>query len=51
MGPKKERTARLSWAGLLRSTLALAVFACPWCGGRRQVLAYLRCAPFWSTWN
>ncbi|EPX61523.1 ATP-dependent helicase HrpA [Cystobacter fuscus DSM 2262] len=39
--PKKERTPRLDWAGLLRRTFALDVFACASCGGRRQVLAYL----------
>ncbi|WNG44525.1 ATP-dependent helicase HrpA [Archangium minus] len=41
MEPKKERTPRLDWAGLLRRTFALDVFACSRCGGRRQVLAYL----------
>src|SRR5688500_4095948 len=39
--PKKERTPRLDWAGLLRKSLALDVFVCGRCGGRRQVLAYL----------
>jgi hypothetical protein len=36
---KKERTPRLDWAGLLRKSFALDVFACGRCGGRRQVLA------------
>jgi len=36
-----ERTPRLDWAGLLRRTFALDVFACVRCGGRRRVLAYL----------
>ena len=45
--PKKERTPRVDWAGLLRRTFALDVFACVRCGGRRQVLAYLR-APRWG---
>ena len=39
--PKKERTPRLSWAGLLRRTFALDVFACAGCGGKRRLLAYL----------
>jgi hypothetical protein len=38
---KKERTPRLDWAGLLRRTFALDVFACVKCGGRRRVLSYL----------
>ena len=37
----KERTPRLGWAGLLRRTFALAVFAYSRCAGRRRVLAYL----------
>jgi hypothetical protein len=37
----KERTPRLDWAGLLRRTFALDVFACSRCAGRRRVLAYL----------
>jgi hypothetical protein len=37
---KKERTPRLSWAGLPRRTFALDVLACAGCGGRRRVLAY-----------
>jgi hypothetical protein len=37
----KERTPRLDWAGLLRRTFALDVFACSRCAGRRKVLAYL----------
>ncbi|WP_245768692.1 transposase [Stigmatella aurantiaca] len=32
--PRKERTPRLDWAGLLRRTFALEVFACLRCGGR-----------------
>ncbi len=36
--PKKDRTSRLDWAGLLRHTFALDVFACLRCGGRRRVL-------------
>ncbi|TNV61336.1 ATP-dependent helicase HrpA [Corallococcus exiguus] len=36
-----ERTPRLDWAGLLRRTFALDVFACSRCGGRRRALAYL----------
>jgi hypothetical protein len=39
--PTQERTPRLDWAGLLRSSFALDVFACGRCGGRRRVLAYL----------
>jgi len=39
--PKKECTPRLDWAGLLRRTFALDVWACVRCGGRRRVLAYL----------
>ena len=39
--PTKERTPRLDWAGLLRRTFALDVFACVRCGGRRRVLAYV----------
>ena len=41
MEAKKERTPRVDWAGLLRRTFALNVFACSRCGGRRRVLAYL----------
>jgi hypothetical protein len=37
--PKKERTPRLDWAGLLRRTFVLDIFACGGCGGRRRVLA------------
>ncbi|MFY0570051.1 transposase [Archangium lansingense] len=40
--PKKERTPRLDQAGLLRRTFALDVFSCVRCGGRRQMLAYLK---------
>ena len=36
--PRKERTPRLDWAGLLRRTFALDVFACLRCGGRRSVV-------------
>ncbi|WP_395844964.1 transposase [Archangium violaceum] len=32
--PKKERTPRLSWAGLLRRMFVLDVLACAGCGGR-----------------
>ncbi|WP_245769058.1 transposase [Stigmatella aurantiaca] len=32
--PRKERTPRLDWAGLLKRTFALDVFACLRCGGR-----------------
>jgi hypothetical protein len=32
--PRKERTPRLDWAGLLRRTFALEVLACLRCGGR-----------------
>ncbi|MCP3166846.1 hypothetical protein [Myxococcus qinghaiensis] len=39
--PKKECTPRLDWAGLLRRTFALDVWACVRCGGRPPVLAYL----------
>lgn len=39
--PKKERTPRRDWAGLLRRTFALDGFACARCGGRRRVLASL----------
>ncbi|WP_227027145.1 transposase [Corallococcus soli] len=39
--PTQERTPRLDWAGLLRRSFALDVFACGRCGGRRRVLAYL----------
>jgi hypothetical protein len=34
--PRKERTRRLDWAGLLRRTFALDVFACLRCGGRLE---------------
>jgi len=37
---KKERTARLDWAGLLRRNFALDVFAYGRCGGRLRVLTY-----------
>ena len=40
--PRKEGTPRLDWAGLLRRTFALDVFACLRCGGRRRVLAYVK---------
>jgi hypothetical protein len=40
--PRKERTPRLDWAGLLKRTFALEVFACLRCGGRRRVLAYVK---------
>ena len=40
--PRKERTPRLDWAGLLRRSFALDVFACGRCGGRRRVLAYVK---------
>ncbi len=36
---KSERTPQLDWAELLRRTLVLDVFTCPWYGGRQQVLA------------
>ncbi len=32
--PRKERTPRLDWSGLLRRTFALDVLACLRCGGR-----------------
>jgi hypothetical protein len=38
--PKKERTPRLDWAGLLRSSFALDVFAYPKCGDSKWVLPY-----------
>ncbi|WP_239470505.1 transposase [Archangium violaceum] len=38
---RKERPARVNWAGLLRRTFVLDVFACVRCGGRRRVLAYV----------
>jgi hypothetical protein len=34
---KKERMPRFSWAGLLRRTFVLDVFACAGCGGRLGV--------------
>jgi hypothetical protein len=40
--PRKERTPRLDWAGLLKRTFALDVFACLRCGSRRRVLAYVK---------
>jgi hypothetical protein len=40
--PRKQRTPRVDWAGLLRRTFALDVFACPGCGARRRVLAVLK---------
>ena len=40
--PRKERTPRLDWAGLLRRTFALDVFAYLRCGGRRRVLASVK---------
>ncbi|WP_245682526.1 transposase [Archangium gephyra] len=49
----KERTPRVDWAGLLKRTFDLDVFTCPWCGGRRRVLAYVKageCERDWSTW-
>ncbi|WP_395856086.1 hypothetical protein [Cystobacter fuscus] len=36
---KKERMPRLDWAGLLRRTFVLDVFASAGCGGWRRVLA------------
>ncbi len=36
--PRKERTPRLDWAGLLRRRFALDVFACLRCGGRLKGL-------------
>ena len=39
--PMKEKTRRGDWAEWLRRTLALDVFACARCGGRRKVLAYV----------
>ena len=39
--PPQERAPRLTWAGLLRRSFALDVFACGRCGGRLRVLAYL----------
>ncbi|PTL80098.1 hypothetical protein DAT35_29165 [Vitiosangium sp. GDMCC 1.1324] len=39
--PRKQRTPRVEWAGLLRRTFALDVFACVRCGGRRRLLAYV----------
>ncbi|HYH97490.1 transposase [Hyalangium sp.] len=39
--PNKERKPRLDWAGLLKRSFALEVFACGRCGGRLRVLAYL----------
>ncbi|WP_225414298.1 transposase [Stigmatella hybrida] len=39
---RKERTARVDWAGLLQRTFVLDVFACGRCGGRRRVLAYVK---------
>nr|WP_233262310.1 transposase [Vitiosangium sp. GDMCC 1.1324] len=39
---RKERPARVDWAGLLRRTFVLDVFACARCGGRRRVLAYVK---------
>ncbi|HYO51424.1 hypothetical protein [Archangium sp.] len=38
---RKERTARVDQAGLLRRTFAVEVLACVRCGGRRRVLAYV----------
>lgn len=35
----KQRTPRGDWAGLLKRTFDLDVFACARCGGRRRVLA------------
>lgn len=39
---KKRRTPPLEWAGLQRRSLALDIFACAHCGGRRRVLAWLK---------
>ena len=39
--PRKQRRARVAGAGLPRRTFALDVVACPRCGGRRKVLAYV----------
>jgi hypothetical protein len=39
--PRKERTPHLDWAGLLRRTFAVDVFACVRCGGRRRVVSYV----------
>jgi hypothetical protein len=36
---RKERTAGVDWAGLLRRSFVWDVFACGRCGGRRRVLA------------
>ncbi len=38
---RKGRKPGLDGAGLLLRTFALDVFACPRCGGRRKVLAYV----------
>ena len=40
-GQSQEPAQELDWAGLLRRSFALDVFACGRCGGRCQVLAYL----------
>jgi hypothetical protein len=39
--PRKQRTPRLDWAGLLKRSFDFDVFRCPGCGGRRRVLAVL----------
>ena len=39
--PRKERTPRVDWAGLLRRTFAVDVLASAGCGGRGRVLAYV----------
>ncbi|HLM48233.1 MAG TPA: transposase [Myxococcaceae bacterium] len=39
---RKERTAQVDWAGLLRRTFAVEVLASVRCEGRRRVLAYVK---------
>ena len=35
------RTYRVAWAELLRKVFALDVLACPECGGRMQIIAFI----------
>ena len=44
----RQRAPRLDWAGLLRRTFALDVFACPRCSGKRRVLAHVLALPLYS---
>jgi hypothetical protein len=38
---RPELTSRLPWADLLKKVFAMDVLACPACGGRLQVIAFI----------